>query len=113
MNNWADSAIKDLKAGKVAVLYPKGNSMIPKIESGAKVILSPIANLYLLQKDDIVLVAINNKVFLHLISDTDSNRVQISNNQGLVNGWVGRQAVYGRVVFIENPIKEEINEKAK
>ena len=76
--------------------------MSPKVESGAEVVLSPIADASLLQTGDIVLVAIGRKVYLHLISAADKNRVQISNNQGHVNGWVGRQSVYGRAVYINN-----------
>jgi phage repressor protein C with HTH and peptisase S24 domain len=99
---WADLAIKELRAGKETVIFPTGSSMEPKINSGDKVILCPIANSDFLYKDDIVLVAINNQVFLHLITATDPTRVQISNNKGNVNGWAPRTAIYGKVIYIKN-----------
>ena len=100
--HWASQAIEDLKAGKQTTIYPKGNSMQPRIESGAEVILEPIADPESLQKGDVVLVSMGRDIYLHLVSAVEKNRVQISNNKGRVNGWIMKKNVYGRAVTINN-----------
>lgn len=99
--NWSDFAVAELQAGRPVVIFPRGNSMVPKIKSGAKVTLQPIVE-DLLEKGDVVLVSIGRIVYLHLISAVEKDRVQISNNHGYVNGWTSKNKVYGRVVEIDN-----------
>ena len=84
------------------MIQPRGNSMSPKVKSGAKVYLQPIADPAALTKDDIVLVKVAGKVYLHLVSASDNNRVQISNNRGHINGWVPRTSIYGIATRVEN-----------
>jgi phage repressor protein C with HTH and peptisase S24 domain len=99
--NWSDFAVLELQAGRNVTITPKGNSMTPKIKSGARVTLEPI-NSSLLLKGDIVLVSIGKTIYLHLISALEKDRVQISNNHGYVNGWTSKNKVYGKVVKIDN-----------
>lgn len=101
--SWASHAISQLASGQNAVVTPRGNSMSPRVISGAKVMLMPNTAPEYLKKDDIVLVRIKGRVYLHLISATDSRRVQIANARGRVNGWVSREKPYGVVVAVENP----------
>lgn len=101
--SWADAAIRKLADGEPAVIQPRGHSMRPKVLSGATVHLHPNDRPDELKVGDIVLVRVAGSVYLHLISAADAKRVQISNNRGRVNGWVSRQAVYGRAVQIINP----------
>ena len=96
-----DHAIEELRAGREAEVRPRGSSMRPKIESGALVRLAPVAP-ELLRKGDVVLVRVRSRIYLHLVSALDRERVQISNNHGHVNGWAPRSAVYGRAVAIDN-----------
>jgi phage repressor protein C with HTH and peptisase S24 domain len=105
MTHWASSAIELLEAGKVAIVRPRGNSMHPKIHSGARVTLEPVTASTELAKNDIVLVKVKGSVYLHLISAIDIHRVQISNNRGHVNGWAPKNAVWGRVAAINNTQK--------
>lgn len=100
--HWATQAIEDLKNGKQATIHPKGNSMQPKVESGAEVVLEPIADLESLAKGDVVLVSVGRDIYLHLITAVDKSRVQISNNKGRVNGWINKKNVYGRAIKIDN-----------
>lgn len=102
--HWATKAIEDLQAGKQAIIHPKGNSMQPKVVSGAEVTLEPINDASVLNKDDIVLVSVGRNIYLHLITALDKDRVQISNNKGRVNGWVMKKNVYGRAISINNHI---------
>ncbi len=104
---WFDFPISELQAGRTVTIFPKGNSMTPKIESGAEVILEPITDYDSLKKNEIVLVSIGKAIYLHLITSIDKNRVQISNNHGHVNGWATKNKVFGRVIYINNPISGE------
>lgn len=105
--NWASHAIELLQRGEPAVIHPTGNSMQPRVRSGAKVTLVP----YLPEEnptvDSIVLVKCKGRVYLHLIKairGPEGNRsYQIGNNHGGINGWVSRSAIYGRAVDIQNP----------
>lgn len=94
--SWADRAIESLKYGKDAVIYPVGNSMQGRIESGQKVTLTQPADL---KVDDIVLVLVKGKVYLHLIKEINGKYL-IGNNKGGINGWVDKDKIYGKVLSI-------------
>ncbi len=106
MSGWADHAIAELDGGRQVTIYPKGNSMSPKIESGAAVTLVPVDDTDSLKKGEIVLVSMGRTVYLHLISAINKDSVQISNNQGNINGWTSKENVYGRVIAINNTPNE-------
>lgn len=104
-NSWASAAIETLQAGNAAVINPKGNSMQPKVKSGATVTVSP------LEDDepnpgDVVLVKVGGRVYLHLVKAVrgrgSDEQYQIANNKGRINGWVSRSAVYGIATHIDN-----------
>lgn len=99
---WFDFPISELQAGRTVTIFPKGNSMTPKIESGAEVTLEPITDYDSLKNGEIVLVSIGRTVYLHLITSVDKDRVQISNNHGHVNGWTSKNKVFGRVIAVNN-----------
>lgn len=92
--SWADRAIKELRAGNETAITPHGGSMKGLVESGDHVKLAPCdpTNLKI---DDIVLVRVKGRVYLHLIKAIDKGRYLIGNNRGGINGWVGRKAIYG------------------
>lgn len=94
-------AIQKLLKGETVEIRPRGNSMRPKIKSGQLVTIEPIKDFGSLKKGEIVLVKVGSNTYVHLISATDKNRVQISNNHGKINGWTQRINVFGRVVKIE------------
>lgn len=97
--SWADRAIKLLADGKDAVIKPHGNSMKPKVESGATVTLSPITAEET-EVGDIVLCRVKGNVYLHLVKAKQGQRFLIGNNHGHINGWT--KAVYGKAIKIEN-----------
>jgi hypothetical protein len=72
-----------------------------RVESGALVTLTPV-DPSALKVDDIVLVRVKGNVYLHLVKAREGERLQIGNNRGGTNGWVGPQAVYGLATKIEN-----------
>ena len=70
-----------------------------RVEDGETVILAPYGeggpNV-----DDVVLVRVHGSVYLHLVKARQGNRYLIGNNRAGINGWVGRNAIYGRAVRI-------------
>ena len=68
--------------------------MTGKINSGQLVTVEPIGDKGL-NKGDIVLCKVNGNQYLHLIKAIQGARFQIGNNQGRINGWNGRNAIYG------------------
>jgi hypothetical protein len=96
MNDWAKPAIEALKRGQIAVIHPVGNSMKGRVESGQAVTIDPAREP---GEGDVVLVKVKGRVFLHLVKKVLSGPLfQIGNNKGGVNGWVGRDAIYGVMV---------------
>jgi len=97
-------AIAELREGRQTVLKCHGNSMRPRIHSGATLTLDPV-ELADVSVGDAVLCKVRGNTYVHLCSalkgGTDNRQVQISNASGHVNGWT--TSVYGRVINVENP----------
>ena len=55
------------------------------------------------QVDDIVLVKVKGREYLHLIKARQADRYLIGNNRGGISGWVGRAAIFGHAIRIEPP----------
>ena len=98
--SWATFAIASLRAGQEVQVRPRGHSMKGKINDGNLVTLQPVAA-DTLKVEDIVLVRVKGNDYLHLIKAIDGDRLQIGNNRGGINGWVGKSAVYGKAVRVE------------
>lgn len=92
--SWIDQAKGALAEGREITVSPRGNSMTPRIKSGQKVRLVPLTGDP--DKGDVVLVKVNGRTVLHLVTAVSYGRFQISNNHGHVNGWANRSAVYGK-----------------
>jgi len=89
-----------LLAGETVECRPRGNSMKPKIESGQLITISPdISDLH---KGDVVFCKVRGKYFVHLLSAIQGERYQISNNHNHVNGWVGKNGIFGKVIKVED-----------
>lgn len=100
--SWALHAKDKLKKGENAVITPHGNSMHPRIESGATVELAPITDKTEVRIGDVVLVHVGGKDYLHLVKAMRGNQFQIGNNKGHINGWVTLNSIYGVAINIEN-----------
>ena len=98
--SWATRHIASLLAGETVSFRPRGNSMTGKIESGDLCTVVPV-KIDDLKVGDIVLCKMNGNQYLHLVTAIRSGTVQISNNKGRVNGWIGPNSVYGRCVKVE------------
>ena len=73
-----------------------------KIESGQLCTVEPVRDFALLQKDDVVLCKVNGREYLHLFKAIQGARFQIGNNRGLINGWIGANGIYDKLVKIED-----------
>jgi len=99
--SWATPYIAQLREGKTVQFRPRGNSMRPKIESGALCTVEPVAPDAALASGDIVLCKVGGAQYLHFIKAVQGPRFQIGNNRGGINGWITRTAIYGRLVRVE------------
>lgn len=97
---WADRAKEALRRGETVSVRPRGHSMRPKVNDGDLVTLVP-CELSDLAVGAIVLVRVGGNDYLHLVTAIDGRRVQIGNNRGHINGWVGATAIYGRAIKVE------------
>lgn len=98
--NWATFAIEKLQRGETAQVRPRGHSMTGKVNDGNLVTLAP-CDRKSLKVDDIVLVKVKGRVYLHLIKAVNGGRFLIGNNRGGINGWVGTNAIYGIATGVE------------
>ena len=94
MNLAAEAA--RLRAGAESVTFTtSGNSMAPRVRSGASVTLVPLAAAP--SKGDVVLAKVKGRWYLHLVTGVRKGQVQISNNKGHVNGWTAIDNVVARL----------------
>jgi len=98
---WAIQYIQKLQEGETVSFRPRGNSMKGKIASGQLVTVEPL-NDRKLRKGDIVLCKVRGSEYLHLIKANQGERFQIGNNIGRINGWIGRNSIFGICTKIEN-----------
>lgn len=96
---WANKYIETLAKGETIKFRPKGNSMKGKIESGQLCTVEPIKEP---QVGDIVLCRVKGQQYLHLVTAEKGGRFQISNNKGHVNGWVSKDAIFGKCTKVED-----------
>lgn len=94
-----------LAAGENVKFREKGNSMVPKIYSNQECEYTPVTSADQVSKGDMVWCKVRGSHFTHLVtgkkSEGDRWLFQISNNKGHVNGWVGLENVFAKVVAIE------------
>lgn len=98
--SWAHHAREALRRGETIQVRPRGHSMRGKVNDGDLVTLEP-CDPATLAAGDIVLVRVRGTDYLHLVKAVDRERFLIGNNRGGTNGWVGRQAIYGRATRVE------------
>lgn len=95
---WATPIIKQLQNGETVTFRPRGNSMKGRVESGQKVTVVPVGIYDSIDVDDVVLCKVHGYNYLHLVKDVDNGRYLIGNNNGGINGWIKKNAIYGRMI---------------
>ena len=98
--SWAKFAIEALRRGETVQIRPRGHSMRGKVNDGDLVTVAP-CDPATLRPDDIVLVRVHGRDYLHLIKAVNGGRFQIGNNRGHTNGWVGHNCIYGKATKVE------------
>lgn len=91
---------KKLQLGEKGIITGCGNSMTPILKNGQRVVVEPVTVETVLEKNDIVFCKVGGNYYLHKIIAIKGLRYQIGNNHGKINGWVGRNSIYGKVVKI-------------
>jgi hypothetical protein len=111
--------VLDAMAGRVAAgatidFRPSGGSMVPLIRSRQVVTVAPVHPAKL-EVGDIVLARVAGTIYLHLVSavDAGSDRVQISNNRGRVNGWTSQARVYGICTAVDAVPRPRLDGKVR
>lgn len=89
-----------LRGGETCLVQGFGQSMTPLLRSGQVCRVAPVTDGLTLRKNDIVLCKVNGHVYLHKITAIKGERYQISNNHKHVNGWTGRNNIFGIVTEI-------------
>lgn len=97
---WAGHFIEKLRAGETVRFRPRGNSMTPRIKSGELCTVAPV-EASALQVDDVVLCRVRGAEYLHLVKAIREGRFLIGNNRGHLNGWIGPQSIFGRLIAVE------------
>lgn len=87
-----------LSAGETCKIIGFGQSMTPILKSGQPVIVEPLKENTPIDKKDIVFCKVKGHYYLHLIHSIRNGRYLIGNNHGHMNGWIGRQQIFGKVV---------------
>jgi phage repressor protein C with HTH and peptisase S24 domain len=95
--NW-DIVIENLKRDGEISIRPSGNSMTPRIKSKDLVTLTN--DISDINKNDIVLCKVKGSYYIHLVTAIKGDQYQISNNHGHVNGWITKNAIFGKVIKI-------------
>ena len=93
--------IAKLAEGETVSFRPRGHSMSPKIKSGQLCTVEPV-DPATLAVGEIVLCKVSGSEYLHLVKAVQDGRFQIGNNRGHVNGWIGPNSIYGRLVRVED-----------
>lgn len=93
-----DAYVTELLQGNVVQFRPRGTSMAPRIQSGELVTISP--ELAALKKGDIVFCKVRGRYHVHLIKGVRGEQYLIGNNRGGTNGWIGRAAIFGRIIAV-------------
>ena len=97
---WASEYIARLRDGETVQFRPRGHSMKGKIESWQLCTVEPV-DPAAVKVGDIVLCKVNGKQYLHLVKAIQGKRIQIGNNRGRINGWVGENSIFGKCTRIE------------
>lgn len=88
-----------LRKGETCKVTGIGNSMLPHLKSRQAVICIPVKDDTKLSKKDIVLCKVRGHHYLHFIhAIKNDNEFLIGNAKGHMNGWIGKNQIYGKVV---------------
>ena len=97
-----EAYIARLRAGETVSFRESGNSMTPRIKHRQKCTYAPVRSPDDVQVGDAVFCKVKGNYFTHLITAVRDGQYQISNNHGHANGWITLDAIFGRVIKVED-----------
>jgi hypothetical protein len=97
--SWVKDALEQLSMGGQCVIYPIGQSMRGKIESGQKVLLSN-QKLDEIIAGDVVFIRWKGNYLLHLLIEIKDDKILIGNNLGKTDGWIEKKDVLAKAIQI-------------
>ena len=71
--------------------------MSPRIKSGDLCTVEPVHDVLSILAGDIVLCKVRGAEYLHFVKAIQSDRFQIGNNRGGINGWIGASGIFGKL----------------
>ena len=99
--------VEALLAGEEYEIYTPEDgdlaSMRAVLKHGQKLTLSPVRQASEIQLNDIVFLRWRQGHILHLVGEIQGDQFLIVNSLGKVNGWVGLDAILGRITRIVDP----------
>lgn len=102
-----DPLVEALQAGQEYVIYvPEDGdlaSMRAVLKHGQALTLSPVRQASEIQLNDIVFLRWHQSYILHIVGEIQGEQFLIVNSLGKVNGWVGLDAILGRVSKVVAP----------
>ena len=105
--------VPKLAAGETVRFSPKGTSMQPRIRSGQELTIAPV-DPSKLGRGDIVFARVWGSYLFHKVSAFKTRQVQISRQDGRVNGWTNLDNVYGIVIAIDGkPVRKALKKVRK
>ena len=98
-----------LRTGENVKFRESGNSMVPKIYSRQECEYTAVTGPDEISKGDIVWCKVKGNHYTHLVHAKKREgvdwRFKIGNNKGGVNGWIGIENIFAKVVAVEgNPV---------
>jgi hypothetical protein len=105
-----DAVAARVARGETVRFRPTGSSMVPLIQSRQLVTVAPV-DAARLDVGDIVLARVAGTVYLHRVTAIAGRRVQIGNNRGRINGWTGRERVFGLCVAVDEVPRRNTEDK--
>lgn len=74
--------------------------MLPLVKPGKLCTVAPVPHSSLVV-GDIVLCRVRGAEYLHLVKAISGNQFRIGNNRGRINGWIGPESIFGKLIFVE------------
>ena len=98
---WMRDALRELKAGRPAIVRPTGGPVQGRINRCDVITLSPVTAEVTLQIDDLVLARWKNNPMLVLVKQVRDGQVLLGDTIGGTFGWVPMDAVLGKVTDVQ------------
>jgi hypothetical protein len=69
-----------------------------KVSSGQLCTVAPLSEPP--EVGDVVLCKVRGREYLHLVKAIKGDRYQIGNNKGHINGWIGINSIFGKLIEV-------------